>query len=251
LKTVIIIGAAFLAGAVNSVAGGGSLISFPALLWIGRDPVIANATNTLAMWPGSLAGAVGYRGQFSGSRQWLLMLAIPSVLGGLIGAWVLLVTPKQLFGTLAPYLILSATLLLAGQRWILKILPKRSGSENNKRWWAGAIAFQFLVAVYGGYFGAGIGILMLAALGLLGLTDIQKMNALKTILAMLINAVAAVYFVIAGVVNWRDALVMAAAAMVGGYAGAGLALKAGQRVVRATVIAIGLAMTLSLLFFKH
>ena len=179
------------------------------------------------------------------------MLAIPSVLGGLIGAWVLLVTPKQLFGTLAPYLILSATLLLAGQRWILKILPKRSGSENNKRWWAGAIAFQFLVAVYGGYFGAGIGILMLAALGLLGLTDIQKMNALKTILAMLINAVAAVYFVIAGVVNWRDALVMAAAAMVGGYAGAGLALKAGQRVVRATVIAIGLAMTLSLLFFKH
>jgi uncharacterized protein len=251
LKTVIIIGAAFLAGGVNSVAGGGSLISFPALLWIGRDPVIANATNTLAMWPGSLAGAVGYRSQFSGSRPWLVMLAIPSVLGGLIGAWVLLVTPKQLFGTLAPYLILSATLLLAGQRWILKILPKRSGTENSKRWWAGAIAFQFLVAVYGGYFGAGIGILMLAALGLLGLTDIQKMNALKTILALLINAIAALYFVIAGAVNWRDALMMAAAAMVGGYAGAGLALKAGQRVVRATVIVIGLAMTLSLLFFKH
>jgi len=238
------------AGMVNSVAGGGTLITFPTLVWLGRDPILANATNTLALWPGSVAGMVGFRRHLGGSRKWLVLLSIPSVLGGLLGAILLLKTPSEIFSYLVPYLILAATLLLALQEPLQRFVLADRSYHDSRLWWAGALGFQFLVAVYGGYFGAGIGILMLAVLGLLHLTDIYQMNGLKNFFAFCINGVAAVYFVAAGSVSWADAAVMAVGAITGGYGGATLAQKLGRRAVRLIAVGVGLAMTISL-FIKR
>jgi len=249
-QEVVVAAAAFAAGMINSIAGGGTLVSFPALLWVGRDPVLANATSTVALWPASLAGAYGFRREMGGGWRTLLLFAAPSLVGGVLGAVLLLRTPSETFGRLVPFLILFATLLLAAQEPISRRL--RAGREEEHRptraWWAGALAFQFLVGVYGGYFGAGIGILMLAALGLLGFTDIHRMNALKNLLAICINGVAAVYFIFSGAVIWSDVLVMTFAAIAGGYSGARLAYRLGRRFVRLAVILIGLVMSVSLFF---
>ena len=253
-QIALIFGAAFAAGLINSVAGGGTLVSFPTLLWIGRDPIIANATNAVALWPGSLAGMVGFRRELAGSRRWMILLGAPSFAGGLVGAVLLLLTPSQTFSAIVPYLILFATLLFIAGEPINKRL-RRSNIESadssidpGRAWWTGAVIFQFFVAVYGGYFGAGIGIMMLAALSLLGLSDIHRMNGLKNFFALSINGVAAAYFIWSGAVLWDDAIVMAAGAIAGGYGGAGLARKLGRSFVRRAVIVIGLAMALSLLF---
>jgi len=286
-KEAVIAGAAFAAGLINSIAGGGTLVSFPALLWTGRDPVLANATSTVALWPASLAGAYGFRREQKGGARLFLLFAAPSLAGGILGAVLLLRTPSHTFARLVPFLILFATLLLAVQEPLSRRLrgARREGArvderrgagtderggagdrerggadaserggaahagETSRAWWVGALVFQFFVGVYGGYFGAGIGILMLAALGLLGFTDIHRMNALKNLLALCINGVAALYFVASGAVIWADVLVMTLAAVAGGYSGARLAYRLGRRFVRLAVIAIGLAMSISL-FFK-
>ena len=255
-QVIIIFCAAFAAGMINSVAGGGTLVSFPTLLWIGRDPIIANATSAVALWPGSVAGMVGFRRELKGSRRWMLMLGAPSLIGGLVGAVLLLITPSRVFASIVPYLILFATLLFtAGEpinrrlrRAVSRNPDSQTDAEPGRAWWIGAALFQFLVAVYGGYFGAGIGIMMLAALGVLGLTDIHQMNGLKNFFALSINGVAAAYFIWSGAVLWNDVIVMAAGAIAGGYGGAGLARKLGRRFVRRAVIAIGLIMAVSLLF---
>jgi uncharacterized membrane protein YfcA len=246
-EEVVVAGAAFAAGLINSIAGGGTLLSFPALVWIGRDPVLANATSTVALWPASLAGVYGFRRELEGARRWLLAFAGPSLVGGVLGAALLLRTPSETFARLVPFLILFATLLLAVQEPLSRRMRRegREHEEPSRAWWTGAIVFQFLVGVYGGYFGAGIGILMLAALGLLGLSDIHRMNALKNVLAICINGVAAAYFVLAGEVIWADVLLMTAAAVAGGYTGARLAYRLGRRFVRVAVIVIGLLMSLS------
>jgi uncharacterized protein len=249
-QAMIIFLAGVIAGMINSVAGGGTLISFPALVWLGRNPILANATNTIALWPGSLAAALGFRRYLEGSESWIVLLGIPSLLGGILGAVLLLRTPSEVFAWLVPYLILGATILLAAQ----EPLARRFSSQNPKltrRWWAGAIFFQFLVAVYGGYFGAGIGILMLAALGLLRLTDIYQMNALKNLFATCINGIAAAYFVFSGAVIWSDGAVMALGAVVGGFGGASLARRAGSRVVRGIAVAVGFGMAVSLLLRNY
>ena len=284
-KEIVVAAAAFAAGLINSIAGGGTLVSFPALLWTGRDPVLANATSTVALWPASLAGAYGFRREQKGGARLFLLFGAPSLVGGALGAVLLLRTPSVTFARLVPFLILFATLLLAAQEPLSRKLRsaldagvdetndtgldetsgarvdetsgaglderrRRVGGEMNSRaWWAGAIVFQFFVGVYGGYFGAGIGILMLAALGLLGFADIHRMNALKNLLALCINGVAALYFIASGAVIWSDVLLMTFAAIAGGYSGARLAYKLGRRFVRLAVIAIGLAMSVSL-FFK-
>jgi uncharacterized protein len=264
-QAVIIFFAAFVAGMMNSVAGGGTLVTFPALIWVGIDPKAANITSTIALWPGSLGGMLGFRRELSGSRRLMLLLAPSSIVGGLVGAVLLLKTPSRLFSSIVPYLILFATILFAVQepltRWLRREKPlaeKREGEgvvdkgvervTPTGRWWIGAAIFQFLTAVYGGYFGAGIGIIMLAVLGLLGLADIHQMNGLKNFFAVCINVVASVYFMLWGQVMWTAAVVMIAGAIAGGYGGAGLARKLGRRFVRRTVIAIGLVMTVSLLF---
>ncbi|PYS77473.1 MAG: sulfite exporter TauE/SafE family protein [Acidobacteria bacterium] len=277
-KEVVVAAAAFAAGLINSIAGGGTLVSFPALIWTGRDPVLANATSTVALWPASLAGAYGFRREQRGGARLFLLFAAPSFVGGALGAVLLLRTPSVTFARLVPFLILFATLLLAVQEPLSRRLrgtrgARRGASDDEPRgegvgetsgagadersggaygettsraWWAGAIVFQFFVGVYGGYFGAGIGILMLAALGLLGFADIHRMNALKNLLAICINGVAALYFIGSGAVIWSDVLLMTFAAIAGGYSGARLAYKLGRRFVRLAVIAIGLAMSASL-----
>lgn len=246
LQYGLIAAAAFAAGMMNSVAGGGTLLSFPALVWIGRDPLLANATNTIALWPGSLAGAWGFRRYLEGLGRKAALLFIPSLLGGGLGAFLLLQTPSKIFGEMVPWLILAATLLLAAQAPVSRFVDRFTGAHRGTTWWTGALCFQFLVGVYGGYFGAGIGILMLAALGLLGFSDIHQMNALKNLLALSINGVAAVYFAASGAVVWTDGLLMAIASIGGGLAGSHLAKRLGRRAVRLIVIGIGFFMAISL-----
>jgi uncharacterized membrane protein YfcA len=240
------------AGAINSIAGGGTLISFPALLWIGRDPILANATNAVALWPGSLAGAYGYRRELSTMRRWLLLLIVPSLLGGGAGAWLLLQTPSSTFERLVPFLILGATLLLAAQEMITRRLGivARAHENPTRGWVTFVFVFQLLVGLYGGYFGAGMGILMLAALGLIGLTDLHQMNGLKNILAVGINGIAAIYFALADAVVWGDALVLTLGAILGGYLGARVARHLGRKFVRAAIVVIGIVMTIAL-FLKQ
>jgi hypothetical protein len=247
---LIAFGAAVIAGMINSVAGGGTLVSFPALVWLGRDPIIANATNAVALWPGSLAGMIGFRRELEGSRKWMLILLAPSIIGGLAGAILLLLTPSPVFAAIVPFLILFATILFAAGEPVSKKLGNNKGEDADptRAWWWGAAVFQFFVAVYGGYFGAGMGILMLAALKLLGLSDIHRMNGLKNLFAFSINGVASLYFIWSGKIDWTDALVMAAGAVIGGYCGARLARRLGRQFVRRLVILIGLAMAVSLLF---
>ncbi|MBI1817135.1 MAG: sulfite exporter TauE/SafE family protein [Deltaproteobacteria bacterium] len=245
---VAVFAAAFVAGMINSVAGGGTLITFPTLVWLGRDPIIANVTSTVALWPGSLGGMLGFRRELGDSRRWMLLLAGPSIAGGLLGAFLLLRTPSRTFAAIVPYLILFATILFAVQEPLARWLRRNEEAPGGQRddWWLGIAAFQFLVAVYGGYFGAGIGILMLAALGLLGLSDIHQMNGLKNFCAVCINLVAAGYFMLWGPVNWLDAMVMGAGAITGGFGGAGLARRLGREFVRHVVVVIGFAMAISL-----
>jgi hypothetical protein len=233
--------AGLLAGAVNSIAGGGTLISFPTLVWLGRDPIIANATNAVAMWPGSLASAIGFRRELASVRRWLLLLIIPSLAGGGLGAWLLLRTPTRTFQQIVPFLIFGATLLLAFQEVISRRVGKITHSHR-----VFVFVFQFLVGLYGGYFGAGMGILMLAALGLIGLTDLHQMNGLKNVLAVGINGIAAIYFAIAKAVAWNDVFILAAGTIAGGYLGARLARKLGRKFVRRAVVVIGLVMTVAL-----
>ena len=250
-SSFIVCTAAFVAGAINSVAGGGTLLSFPALVWVGRPPIMANATNTVALWPGSFAGMVGFRRELASIQRWLLLLTVPSLFGGAIGAILLLHTSERTFNRIIPLLILGATLLLAFQEVITsKLNISGRAHEPTRGWVIFVFTFQLLVGVYGGYFGAGMGILMLAALGLIGLTDLHQMNGLKNLLAICINGVAAIYFAFSHAVIWRDGLMMAVASIIGGYAGARVARKLGRRFMRGVVVAIGLSMTVAL-FLKR
>ncbi len=244
LHYVILFAAALAAGAINSVAGGGTLLSFPALLAVGVSPVAANATSTVALVPGSLSAYWGYRSEMQDAQADLRRWAVPSLLGGALGAWLAVHIGDKAFSRLVPYLILSATGLFLLQGPLRAWLGRRAAAEGKPRGQshAGATVFQFIVAIYGGFFGAGIGILMLAAMGILGLTNIHRMNGLKNFAAICINGVAALTFVFSGKVHWDLALLMMVAAIVGGYAGAGLARRVGQQNVRRTVVIIGLAM---------
>jgi uncharacterized membrane protein YfcA len=244
LDFVVLSVAAFVAGAINSVAGGGTLITFPALVSVlGHDPlsqVIANATNTVALCPGSATGAWAYRRELGAARGWLQLLLVPSVLGGIAGAIALVRAPENVFALLVPWLILGATLLFLLQpsiaRWTGIGRPQPSPSTMRI---VATLAFQFLVALYGGYFGAGIGILTLSALALMGLSDIHQMNAVKTVLATSINGVAVVIFIVQDKVDWQLGLPMIAAGMLGGYLGARVARSLNRNLVRRVVIAIG------------
>ncbi len=239
--------AAFLAGAINSVAGGGTLISFPMLIWLGLPSVTANATSTVAIWPGTLGGLLGFRRELRTIESRMLLLLIPSVLGGITGALLLRWTPSKTFDVLVPFLILFATFLFMAQEAVQRKL-KTAGAATHQTttWFIGALIFQFLVGIYGGYFGAGIGIMMLAALSILGMKDIHQMNGLKNCLGGSINGVASIYFIVAKMVYWPYVVIMAVAAITGGYSGAGVARRIGRTAVRRIVIAIGFGMAISL-----
>jgi uncharacterized membrane protein YfcA len=237
--------AAFVAGALNSVAGGGSLISFPALVAFGQPAILANATNTAALWPGSLSSAVAYRRQSGLYTGLLPTLVLPSVVGGLLGALVLVSTPPELFDRVVPFLVLFATALFAVgdsiSRWTGSAARRDGHVTTGGRVWG--FVFQLLVATYGGYFGAGIGILMLASLSVMGLRDIHRMNGLKTILGTLINVIAFVFFAIEGLVVWPLAALMTVGAIGGGYLGARAAMRVDRRHVRYFVIGVGLVVS--------
>jgi uncharacterized membrane protein YfcA len=243
--------AAFLAGAINSVAGGGTLVSFPTLIWLGLDSVTANATSTVAIWPGSVGSAWGYRRELRTAEGRFLAMIGPSLAGGLLGAWLLRYTPPALFDRLVPFLILFATVLLMVQDPIQRRLKTADArAHHSNKWFIGGMLFQFGVGIYGGYFGAGIGILMLAALAILGLEDIHEMNSLKVIFGGAINGIAAIYFIVQRMVYWPYVLLMAIAAILGGWGGAGTARKLGRTAVRRIVVGIGFFMAISL-FIKE
>jgi hypothetical protein len=244
-RLLTVMAAAFTAGSINSIAGGGTLVSFPALMGIGLTGQQANVTSTLALWPGSIGGFWGHRQDLQGTRAFALRLVPPSLAGGALGAWLMLVTPASVFNHLIPWLILVAAALLAANEPMGRLLKRFGSHEQTSAWWVGAISFQFLVGIYGGYFGAGIGILMLAALSLLGLTDIHQMNGLKNFLALSINGVAIVAFIASeflrhpGNVQWLVAGLMAVGAGLGGLFGSHMAHRVGRKTVRGSVVCIG------------
>lgn len=310
LQGIVLFIAAMLGGVLNSVAGGGSFISFPALIFTGVPPINANATNTVALWPGSVASTGAYRKELaSQNRVIMLVLSITSLIGGILGAILLLKTSQATFVHLIPYLLLLATLLFTFSGPIMTRLrarkrnidtrpaspseedeassnpstgsntvpvrvsgqddtsteqatasanavspvPVEKGSELPSKpqfvrpsWLAlsGIALLQLIIATYGGYFGGGIGILMLASLGLMGMENIHEMNGLKTFLTGFINGVAVIAFAIAGKVYWLQAILMVVGAIVGGYAGAYYARQLDPRLVRGFVILVGFGMTI-------
>jgi uncharacterized membrane protein YfcA len=250
--SVFLFGAAFLAGVVNSVAGGGSFISFPALLFTGVSPIIANATNTAAIWPGTVASGIAYRRHFTPeARRLLPPLIITGVIGGVLGAKILLNTPQATFLKLIPWLLLGATLLFAASPVITaRFKARKRGRSNSPALFVGALFFELLIAIYIGYFGAGVGILLLALLSLLGVEDIHALNGLKNVIAALVNGVALIVFIWSGAVLWPQTLVMLAGSTIGGYGGAVYAQKMKPEHVRWAVIVVGLAMALYF-FIRH
>jgi uncharacterized membrane protein YfcA len=280
--------AAAAGGAVNAIAGGGTLITFPTLLALGIPPIVANATSTVALWPGTVGSMWGYRRELEGARAWAVRFAIPSLAGGTLGAILLLRTSSDRFSHLVPFLVLGATGLfivqaplaayLRGRRARLiaqspaaapierpaaigargedidmglgragEAMPSSAAAEPLAAPALPFLVYQFVVSIYGGYFGAGMGILMLAALGFMGLVNIHQMNGLKNWGGTCINIVAVAIFAASGVVSWPIAIVMAVGAAIGGYAGSGLAQRVPQPVVRRLIIAIGLVSGLWLL----
>ncbi len=241
VQIALLVGSGFLAGVINSVAGGGTFFTFPALIFAGVSPIAANATSTIAVWPGALASAFAYRKQLHIERRELYALAFTSFVGGGLGAAILLLTPVQTFEALIPWLMLGATLLFAFGHKLRRELAKAQNANFTS---SKSIILQFAIAIYGGYFGAGIGILMLALLTLLGLNDIHKMNALKAILGSAINGIAVIIFVLSGVVNWPAASIMVLAAIFGGYFGAHYAQKISKESVKRGVVLTGLLMSI-------
>jgi len=238
---LLLAGAGFLAGAMNAAAGGGSFVSFPAMIFAGVPPVYANASSTVALFPGAVTSGWAYRNLLGGiGGVTLPVLLIVSVVGGLLGAVLLLATPQGAFNVLVPWLLLLATLAFAFGRqvgaWLRRVI--RIGRATT-------LAAQFLLAIYGGYFGGAVGIMMMAVWSLLGAGDLRQMNPTKTVLVGAMNGVAVLYFVVAGAVVWPQTLAMLFAAAVGGYAGARIAMRLDQRWLRAGVIAISGLVTLS------
>jgi len=251
LEILALVASATAAGAINAIAGGGTLLTFPTLLLCGTPPIIANATSTLALVIGTAGSIFGFRQEIAAVKSWLVRFVPVSLVGGWLGSWLLTHTSDQFFARLVPFLILFATILFLAQnafRKFAKATPEGKQTRQSGVWVA--VAFQFGVAVYGGYFGAGIGILMLASLGFLGLADIHEMNALKNILGSLINLVAATVFTLSGLINWPKMGVMTVGALVGYWLGAHYSKRLPQQHVRRLITIIGFAMS-AVTFWKQ
>lgn len=245
MHILLLLVSAFAAGALNAVAGGGSFLTFPTLVFVGVPAVIANATNTVALFPGSFASAFSYRkglARLEGISLRTMLLV--SLAGGILGAILLLKTPESVFVSITPWLLLFATVMFAFGKQLGALL------KRHMHFGFGALVVaQIVIAIYGGYFGGGIGILMLAVLAVFGMTDIHAMNGIKTILAGALNGVAVVVFVMAGKVYWREAFIMMVAAVAGGYFGAQYAQKLSPKFIRGFVTTTGVLMTIY--FFFH
>jgi uncharacterized protein len=243
VQPVVALVAALAAGAANTVAGGGTILSFPVLVWIGLPPVQANATNTVGLWTGSVGGAWSYRTRLRNLERRWVWLAFPALLGGGAGAWLLVHLPPAWFGSIAPFMVVGASVLVAVEPLIrrrLMALWARGGDAGK----VGALFGVLLVSAYGGYFGAGIGILVLVALALLGLDNLHQANALKNVLVVGMKGVAVVYFILIGIIAWPITLIMIAGSTVGGWAGGFLVREIDPETLRWIIVAVGIAMGL-------
>lgn len=238
LDIVLYFSVASAAASINSVAGGGTFIVFPILILNGLTPIQANITSTIALWPGAVTSALTYRTQRAYDKKTLMPLMITSIIGGAIGTFILLETPERTFTFLVPWLLLVATAIFTFGSHGVAWLRKHTAGRHQFM----AIVFQLLIAVYGGYFGAGIGMLMLAMLQIMGHSDIHRMNGLKSVLGSTINAVAVFIFLFSGKVVWDAAVVLLLGAVFGGYFGTRLALKLSPQKVRNLVSVIGFSM---------
>ena len=251
LEITVLLAAALIAGAMNAIAGGGTLLTFPALLAFGMPAIRANATSTLALMVGIIGSTYGYRAHLPVTGVWLRRFGVVSVIGSLIGAALLTLTPEQAFEKLVPFLLLFATLLFMAQSAFVRLAVREAHAITEApAQIALAAAGMFLVAIYGGYFGAGIGILMLSVLGLMGMRHIHEMNAVKTVVAVLINSVATLYFVFAGLIEWPQAAVMTIGATAGYFSGAHLAQRVSQTTVRRLITTIGFTIS-AVLFWRQ
>ena len=242
----LLAGAGLLAGAVNAVAGGGSLISFPALLAAGYPAVTANVTNTVALFPGYAGSVAGGRPELEGQGARLRIFGVISVLGGVGGAVLLLTTPGEVFRAIVPYLILLACALLVAQPWLAGVVQRRSGSRKGEH--SPTLLLSVLLSsVYGAYFGAGLGVLLLGVLGVFLAEQLRRINALKNVLSLVINAVALVAFGVFGPVAWEAVLVIAAASLGGGFLGARVARRIPSQLLRTAVVLYGVAVSVVLL----
>jgi uncharacterized membrane protein YfcA len=237
--------AGMVAGAINAMAGGGSLISFPALLSVGYSPLVANVTNTVALVPGYFGGSVAYRAELEGQRAEVIRLGAISLVGAVVGAVLLLAAPASVFGRIVPWLILLACALLLAQPFVRRLVEK--GEAEGTRHAILVLGAQFLAAVYGGYFGAGLGVLMLAFLGIFLHDTLQRLNALKGLLSLIINLASALFFVLFAPVAWFPVVIMALASLAGGHLGVQIARHLSNTLLRAVVILFGVAVAVKLL----
>ena len=239
----LLAGAGLLAGGVNAIAGGGSLISFPALLAAGYPPVTANVTNTVALFPGYAGSVAGGRRELAGQRERVRALALTSVIGAVAGAALLLTTPSEVFAAVVPFLILLACGLLLAQPRLARFVQRGTSRGSGPALQVGVL----LAAVYGAYFGAGLGVLLLGLLGILLAETLGRVNALKNVLSTVVNALALVAFGLFGPVAWEAVLVVATTALAGGYLGGRLAGRIPSTVLRAVVVTYGVAVSVVLL----
>lgn len=249
-----LLAAAFVAGVINAVAGGGTMVTFPVLMLFGTPAIVANATSTLALVVGTAGSIFGFRQHIAEIKPWLGRLIPVSLIGGGIGSWLLIHTSDNVFARIVPFLLLFATLLFLAQGLFKKFASQRIATEQapiiSRKFLIIAVIVQFGVGIYGGYFGAGNGILMLASLGFLGLTNIHQMNALKNVLGLLINVVAAIIFICGGLINWPQAGIMTIGALGGYFFGSSYSQKIPQIYVRRFISGIGITITV-VLFYRQ
>jgi uncharacterized membrane protein YfcA len=246
--------ASFLGGALNAVAGGGSFLSFPAMLAVGLGPIQANATNTVALWPGQLTSIAGYRDEVSKHKRLALLMAIAGLIGGSVGAIILLDTPAKTFLNLVPWLLLFAAVVFAVSGPVMKRIQSRAGSspatEAPRNYWPLILA-TVAVCFYIGYFGAGAGFLIISLLSVFGFQDLNEMNAMKVVSTTMANGMACILFAFSGKVEWRYCLAAMVACAIGGYLSARISQKLDQRFLRALVVVVGLGMAAYFFWRNH
>ena len=242
-EALLIAVAGFLAGGVNAVAGGGSLISFPALVAAGLPTLAANVTNTTAVWPGYLGSAVAYRSELRDQGDRLRSLAVTSVVGAAAGATILLVAPDAVFDAIVPFLVLAGSVLLALQPRIAKTVLARTEAGGRGHGFQLHAAI-FLASVYGAYFGGGLGVILLAVLGIFVADHLQRLNGLKAAISLLVNTVALVAFAVFGPVDWTAVAIVAPASLLGGYVGGRLARRLSPDALRSTIVVFGVVVAI-------
>jgi uncharacterized membrane protein YfcA len=245
LEAVAILAAGVAAGTINAVVGSGTLITFPVLLAAGYSPVVANVSNTVGLVPGSVTGSIGYRRELAGQRTRAVRLGVAAAAGGVVGAVLLLELPASAFEAIVPVFIALALVLIVAQPWLSRRLgERRSASTNGGPWAAGA---AFGTGIYGGYFGAAQGIMLMALLGLILPEDLQRLNALKNVLTGLVNLVSGLVFVVVANVAWGAALLVAAGAIAGGHLGARYGRRLPPAALRALIVVVGVSAIVQLL----